>query len=345
MTVDLRKIKTNSWVQYASGEWGAFIGDPDSPIREYANPGPEILQVGPPLNVPYRLLPWWNEVPVLDHGFVQLLDVMGDDQAVVQAARTSYGREMEDPKGMRSLIRYLMRHRHTTPFEMCEIKLRVQMPIFVARQWVRHRMASINEYSARYSPLIDEFYVPGRERLKHGEQSKSNKQGSEASTWTDDESTALMKFMRDEQQSALALYHILADQGMALELARTVTSVGQYTRWVWKTDLHNLLHFLSLRDDPHAQHEIRVYAESIADIVKAWCPIVYEAYEDYRKNAVTLSAQEWAWVRAKLHELRDDLVDEGFKIYHNTLDPSADELPELSARELAAFKTRLSEPV
>lgn len=239
--------------------------------------------------------------PVLDHGFIRVIDYMGDEPAVVQAARVSYGEGTKTPSDDRGLLRYLMRHRHTTPFEMCEIKLHVKLPVFVARQWIRHRTANVNEYSARYSILAREFYVP--EPVDIAKQSTTNKQGR--ADGTDDlRADEAQKMMHRAGNNAFDIYEMLSaddepdDMGIARELARIVTPVSTYTEWYWKVDLHNLLHFLSLRADPHAQKEIRVYAEIICEIVEAWMPNVWEAFVDYRLKAHTFSRQEMEILKA-----------------------------------------------
>ena len=250
-----------------------------------------------------------HEVKVLDHGFVRVVDFMGSDEAVVQAARVSYGRGTKHRSEDKGLIRYLMRHRHSTPFEMCEIKLHVKLPIFVARQWVRHRTANINEHSARYSILDKEFYVPSEEVA--GSQSATNKQGREGAV-THSEAAEHLQAIRELSSQAYATYEQLLNQdaageplipgheGLARELARMVLPTNFYTQWYWKIDLHNLLHFLTLRADGHAQHEIREYARVIGDIVRQWVPLTWEAFEDYRQTAVTLSGPEFEVVKQLL---------------------------------------------
>jgi thymidylate synthase (FAD) len=231
----------------------------------------------------------FTPIPCLDHGFVRVVDYMGDDGAVVQAARVSYGKGTKKVSEDRGLIRYLMRHRHTTPFEMAEIKLHVKLPIFVARQWIRHRASSTNEYSARYSILDREFYLPRPEDL--AVQSKDNKQGR-GDALTAEQAAFVLDLLRRDATTAYDTYEqLMDDAGLARELARMNLPVNYYTQWYWKIDLHNLLHFLSLRMDRHAQYEIRVYGEAIAGVVKAWVPHVWEAFEDYRLGAVTLSKQ------------------------------------------------------
>lgn len=242
----------------------------------------------------------YQALPVLDHGFVRVIDYMGDDAAVVQAARVSYGKGTRKVSEDRGLINYLMRHRHTTPFEMCEIKYHVKLPIFVARQWIRHRTANVNEYSARYSILDNEFYVPAPDQL--GTQSRSNRQGRGAVLEGAEAKRVLELLKRDAEQAYASYEEMLnergdgskidpARQGLARELARMNLTLNFYTQWYWKTDLHNLLHFLSLRADPHAQYEIRVYAEAMLETVKRWVPITYDAFADYRLGAAQLSAK------------------------------------------------------
>ncbi len=239
----------------------------------------------------------FRPIPCLDHGFVRVVDYMGDDSAVVQAARVSYGKGTKTATDDRGLIRYLMRHRHTTPLEMCELKLHVKLPIFVARQWIRHRTANVNEYSARYSIMDREFYLPRPEDLAR--QSTNNKQGRgdvlDAETAED-----VLRLLRRDHEQAYDTYEKLIDDGLARELARMNLSVGFYTQWYWKVDLHNLLHFLALRIDPHAQYEIRVYGEAIAEAVKAWVPHCWEAFEDYRLRSFNLSGPMLGVVRRML---------------------------------------------
>ena len=244
----------------------------------------------------------YEAVPVLDHGFVRVIDYMGDDAAIVQAARVSYGRGTKAARDDAGLIRYLMRHWHSTPFEMCEIKLHVKLPVFVARQWIRHRTANVNEYSARYSILDREFYVPAPEHL--AAQSTSNRQGR-GETLEGEAAERVLRLLRSEGARAFDAYESLlggedGEAGLARELARIVTPLSTYTQWYWKTDLHNLFHFLRLRADPHAQYEIRVYAEAIAALVKAWVPVAHAAFEDYRLNAATLSGPAMACLRRML---------------------------------------------
>jgi thymidylate synthase (FAD) len=232
----------------------------------------------------------FTAIPVLDHGFIRVVDYMGDDAAVVQAARVSYGRGTRKALEDEGLIRYLMRHYHSTPFEMCEIKFHVKLPIFVARQWIRHRTANVNEYSARYSILDKDFYIPTPENL--AAQSTDNRQGRGEVL---DGSTAerVLNLLREDAEQAYGHYEeMLGDEiGLARELARMNLTLNTYTQWYWKTDLHNLFHFLRLRADSHAQYEIRVYAEAMLKMVEAWVPLAYRAFTDYRLGAVTFSAK------------------------------------------------------
>ena len=241
----------------------------------------------------------YQAIPVLDHGFLRVIDYMGDDAAVVQAARVSYGRGTRKVSEDAGLIRYLMRHRHSTPFEMCEIKLHVKLPVFVARQWIRHRTANVNEYSARYSILDREFYVPAPEKL--AAQSSVNRQGRGA-VLEGEEAAEVLYLLRDDAARAHENYRRMLNEddagnpidpkrsGLARELARMNLTLSTYTQWYWKTDLHNLLHFLALRADAHAQYEIRVYAEAMFPVMQAWVPETWAAFQDYRLGAVNFSA-------------------------------------------------------
>lgn len=231
----------------------------------------------------------FTPVQVLDHGFVRVVDYMGDDAAVVQAARVSYGRGTRRALEDEGLIRYLMRHHHSTPFEMCEIKFHVKLPIFVARQWIRHRTANVNEYSARYSILDKDFYLPAPEHM--AKQALSNRQGR-GEVLDADTTTRVLRLLRDDAEQTYSHYEdMLSDDiGLARELARMNLTLNTYTQWYWKTDLHNLFHFLRLRADSHAQYEIRAYAEAMLTLTQAWVPLSYKAFCDYRLGAVTFSA-------------------------------------------------------
>ncbi|PZO66703.1 MAG: FAD-dependent thymidylate synthase [Paracoccus denitrificans] len=230
--------------------------------------------------------------PVLDHGLVRVIDYMGDDGAIVQAARVSYGRGTKAVQTDEGLIRYLMRHWHSTPFEMCEVKFHIKLPVFVARQWIRHRTANVNEYSARYSILDREFYIPAPEQLNA--QATVNRQGR-GDVLQGEEAQRVLDWLRDDATRAYDHYEQMLSQddqqGLARELARMNLPANVYTQWYWKSDLHNLFHFLRLRADAHAQYEIRVYAEVMAQIVKDWVPAAYAAFEDYRMGGVQLSAK------------------------------------------------------
>lgn len=239
--------------------------------------------------------------PVLDHGFIRVIDYMGDDSAIVQAARVSYGAGTKHVQNDEGLIRYLMRHWHSTPFEMCEIKLHVKLPVFVARQWIRHRTANVNEYSARYSILDREFYIPAPDQL--AAQSTVNNQGR-GEVLQGEEAARVLELLKSDANRAYDHYEAMlsqdGQQGLARELARMNLPANIYTQWYWKVDLHNLFHFLRLRADPHAQYEIRVYAEAIAACVKDWVPLAYGAFEDYRMGGVTLSAKAIAVLKRRL---------------------------------------------
>jgi thymidylate synthase (FAD) len=241
----------------------------------------------------------YEAIPVLDRGFIRVIDYMGDDGAIVQAARVSYGRGTRRVSEDRGLINYLMRHRHTTPFEMCEIKYHVKLPIFVARQWIRHRTANINEYSARYSILDNEYYIPAPEHL--AAQTTANRQGR-GDVIAGEAARRVLDLLRDDAERAYAGYAELLNEdeagaprdpswpGLARELARMNLSLNFYTQWYWKTDLHNLMHFLSLRGDPHAQYEIRAYAEAMLETMQRWVPLAHAAFLEYRMGAALISA-------------------------------------------------------
>tara|TARA_R110000868_G_scaffold129099_3_gene337563 strand:+ start:3488 stop:4327 length:840 start_codon:yes stop_codon:yes gene_type:complete len=236
--------------------------------------------------------------PVLDHGFIRVVDYMGNDEAIEQSARVSYGEGTRATSETRGLLRYLMRHRHTTPFEMCEIKVHVRLPIFVARQWIRHRTGSFNEYSARYSEMKDEFYIPRAEDL--ATQSTANKQGRGEPLSAGDAARVLEILQEDSHRSHLGYQKMMGTYGLSRELARLNLTLNTYTEWYWKTDLHNLFHFLGLRADPHAQKEIRQYANLMHDFAEIWCPLATEAWREYRLNAVTLSASAVAVIKRRI---------------------------------------------
>ena len=248
----------------------------------------------------------FEPLPVLDHGFVRVIDYMGDDGAIVQAARVSYGRGTKRVSDDAGLINYLMRHRHTTPFEMCEIKYHVKLPIFVARQWIRHRTANVNEYSARYSVLDKEYYIPAPEQL--AAQSQSNRQGR-GDVLEGAEAQRVLDMLRDDAEQTYGHYVEMLNEdeagtvrdagrhGLARELARMNLTLNTYTQWYWKIDLHNLMHFLSLRADAHAQYEIRVYADVMMETLRKWLPLAAAAFEEYRMGGAHLSAKGLAIVK------------------------------------------------
>ncbi|WP_042249694.1 FAD-dependent thymidylate synthase [Paracoccus sp. PAMC 22219] len=238
---------------------------------------------------------------VLDHGLVRVIDYMGDDAAICQAARVSYGKGTKSVQNDEGLIRYLMRHWHSTPFEMCEVKFHVKLPVFVARQWIRHRTANVNEYSGRYSILDREFYIPAPEHL--AAQSSQNNQGR-GEVLQGDEAQRVLDLLREDAMRSYDSYESMLSQdgqkGLARELARMNLPANIYTQWYWKVDLHNLLHFLRLRADSHAQFEIRAYADIMCDITRDWVPAAFGAFQDYRMNAVNLSAQAADALRRRL---------------------------------------------
>jgi thymidylate synthase (FAD) len=242
----------------------------------------------------------YEAIPVLDHGFIRVIDYMGDDSSIVQSARVSYGKGTKKVSTDDGLIRYLMRYRHSTPFEMCEIKYHVKLPIFIARQWIRHRTANVNEYSARYSILDKEFYLPAKDQL--AAQSQSNRQGR-GDVLQGKQAEEVLNILKDDATRTYNNYEKLLNErfdgtkidenkiGLARELARMNLTLNTYTQWYWKTDLLNLLNFLFLRADDHAQYEIRVYAQIMLDTVKKWVPITYQAFMDYRVGAAEISSK------------------------------------------------------
>ena len=247
---------------------------------------------------------------VLDHGFVRVIDYMGDDSSIVQAARVSYGKGTKKLNQDKNLINYLLSHRHTTPFEMNEIKFHIKLPIFVARQWIRHRTANVNEYSARYSILDKEFYIPEKDQLSA--QSTSNRQGR-GDLITGEQADEVLKILKDDAIRTYDNYEKMLNErydgtvidenksGLARELARMNLTLNSYTQWYWKTDLLNLLHFLFLRADSHAQYEIRVYAEAMLETVKKWVPITHAAFLDYRVGAAHVSAKGLKIIKSMLN--------------------------------------------
>ena len=242
----------------------------------------------------------YEAMPVLDHGFVRVVDYMGDDTSIVQSARVSYGKGTKKVSTDSGLIKYLMRHWHSTPFEMCEIKYHVKLPIFIARQWIRHRTANVNEYSARYSILDKEFYLPKTENL--AAQSQSNRQGR-GDVLRGEQAKKVLDLLKNDAEQTYDNYEMMLNErydgsvinekevGLARELARMNLTLNTYTQWYWKTDLLNLMNFLRLRADHHAQYEIRTYADAMLDTLKKWVPITYEAFMDYRVGGTEVSAK------------------------------------------------------
>ena len=242
----------------------------------------------------------YDAISVLDHGFVRVIDYMGDDTSIVQAARVSYGKGTKKVSTDSGLIKYLMRHWHSTPFEMCEIKYHVKLPIFIARQWIRHRTANVNEYSARYSILDKEFYLPKNEHL--AAQSKSNRQGR-GDVLQGEQAKKVLSLLKNDAERTYENYETMLNErydgsvvdeketGLARELARMNLTLNTYTQWYWKTDLLNLMNFLRLRADHHAQYEIRAYADVMLDTLKRWVPTTYEAFMDYRVGGTEVSSK------------------------------------------------------
>ena len=262
----------------------------------------------------------YEAIPVLDHGFIRVIDYMGDDTSIVQSARVSYGKGTKKVSTDDGLIRYLMRYRHSTPFEMCEIKYHVKLPIFIARQWIRHRTANVNEYSARYSILDKEFYIPAKEQLSA--QATNNRQGR-GDLITGEQADEVLKILKDDAVRTYDNYEKMLNErfdgtiidekksGLARELARMNLTLNSYTQWYWKTDLLNLMNFLFLRGDSHAQYEIRVYAEKMLDTVKKWVPITHAAFLDYRVGAAHLSSKGLKIVKSMINGNKVSYEDSG----------------------------------
>jgi thymidylate synthase (FAD) len=262
----------------------------------------------------------YEAIPVLDHGFIRVIDYMGDDSSIVQSARVSYGKGTKKVSTDEGLIRYLMRHWHSTPFEMCEIKYHVKLPIFIARQWIRHRTANVNEYSARYSILDKEFYIPAKEQLSA--QATNNRQGR-GELITGEQADEVLKILKDDAVRTYDNYEKMLNErfdgtiidkkksGLARELARMNLTLNSYTQWYWKTDLLNLMNFLFLRGDSHAQYEIRVYAEKMLDTVKKWVPITHAAFLDYRVGAAHLSSKGLKIVKSMINGTKVSFEDSG----------------------------------
>ena len=262
----------------------------------------------------------YEAIPVLDHGFIRVVDYMGDDTSIVQAARVSYGKGTKKVNTDAGLIKYLMRHWHSTPFEMCEIKYHVKLPIFIARQWIRHRTANVNEYSARYSILDKEFYLPTPENL--AAQSQSNRQGR-GDVIKGDQAKEVLDLLKSDAERTYKNYEEMLNErydgsiidekksGLARELARMNLTLNTYTQWYWKTDLLNLMNFLRLRADDHAQYEIRAYAEAMLDTLKKWVPTTYEAFMDYRVGGTEVSAKGKSIIKKLIKGEKVSIEDSG----------------------------------
>lgn len=266
-----------------------------------------------------------KRIDCLDKGFVRLVDYMGTDDSIVQAARVSYGNGTKSVRADRELIRYLMRHRHTSPFEMVEFKFHVKLPIFVARQWIRHRTANVNEYSGRYSEMKDEFYIPDIDQIRT--QNSVNRQGRSDSILPDNQAQEINEMLSNTQKQLFEEYKSMLDMDIARELARINLPLSTYTEWYWKIDLHNLLHFLKLRLDFHAQYEIRIYADKMAELIKPIVPMTYEAFEDYILESMTLSKQELGIIKKLLNK---EFPDDDFLAQH-----------EIKGLEATEFKEKL----
>ncbi len=262
----------------------------------------------------------YEAIPVLDHGFIRVIDYMGDDTSIVQAARVSYGKGTKKVSTDSGLIKYLMRHWHSTPFEMCEIKYHVKLPIFIARQWIRHRTANVNEYSARYSILDKEFYLPDPSHL--ASQSKNNRQGR-GDILKGEQAQKVLNLLKGDAERTYDNYEKMLNErydgstieenqdGLARELARMNLTLGTYTQWYWKTDLLNLMNFLRLRADHHAQYEIRAYADLMLDTLKKWVPITYEAFLDYRVGGTEVSSKGKKVLKKLINNENIDLDSSG----------------------------------
>jgi thymidylate synthase (FAD) len=262
----------------------------------------------------------YEAIPILDHGFIRVVDYMGDDTSIVQAARVSYGKGTKKVSTDSGLIKYLMRHWHSTPFEMCEIKYHVKLPIFIARQWIRHRTANVNEYSARYSILDKEFYLPSPEHL--AAQSQINRQGR-GNVLEGEKAKKVLDLLKGDAEQTYNNYETMLNErydgsiidensvGLARELARMNLTLNTYTQWYWKTDLLNLMNFLRLRADHHAQYEIRAYADAMLDTVKKWVPITYEAFMDYRVGGTEVSAKGKEVIKKLIKGEKTDIDNSG----------------------------------
>ncbi len=278
-----------------------------------------------------------NTIKCLDQGFVRLVDVMGDDGSVVQAARVSYGKGTKNVRQDKGLINYLLKHFHMSPFEMVEFKFHCKMPIFVARQWIRHRTASVNEISGRYSIMEDTVWRPSAKDLR--QQAVINRQGSLDSAIPEPANSEVLATYNNDIETIFKHYHEYVDKGVAREVARVTLPLSTYTEWYWKMDLHNLLHFLWLRLDQHAQKEIRVYAEAIATFVKRTCPYTWEAFEEHRLNSVVLSRSEIEALRKAANST--NVIDKTLEVRKVQL-KEAGASDVLITTELAELRSRLT---
>lgn len=258
-----------------------------------------------------------REYPVLDHGFVRLVDYLGSDERIVQSARVSYGAGTKSYRQDKGLIAYLLRNDHTSPFEQVNFTFHVKMPIFVARQWIRHRTARVNEISGRYSVMGDEHYLPAREQINR--QSEDNKQGRSPEAVSDEVADKVLEILEADQKRSYESYETLLEMGIARELSRINLPLSLYTEWYWQMDLHNLFHFLRLRLDAHAQYEIRAYAQVILDIVRLVCPMACEAFEQYKLGAQTFSRSELEALKALLRGEENPLSGRALALFEEKL--------------------------
>lgn len=277
-----------------------------------------------------------QEIPVLDKGFVRMVDYMGGDERIVQAARVSYGSGTKTYRQDRGLIHYLIRNWHTSPFEQVQLTFHTKMPIFVARQWVRHRTARLNEISGRYSVMKDEFYVPDPSQVRF--QSESNKQGRSEECLPESEALEIIRLMEEEQRAVYGNYQAMLDKGVARELARSNLPLSLYTEWYWQIDLHNLFHFLALRMDPHAQYEIKVYAEAMAKCAQAVAPLAYEAFEEHRMGSVAFSRAECEALAAMLNGNTHNLEGRAATMFEDKISKLKSAKAAEPAEELAVPK-------
>jgi thymidylate synthase (FAD) len=258
-----------------------------------------------------------KEFPVLDHGFVRLVDYLGSDERIVQSARVSYGSGTKSYRQDKGLITYLLRNDHTSPFEQVNFTFHLKMPIFVARQWIRHRTGRVNEISGRYSVMTDECYRPDKEHINL--QSDDNKQGRRLECVEEALADQVLFILEEDQKRSYENYEKLLGLGIARELARIDLPLSMYTEWYWQMDLHNLFHFLQLRLDEHAQYEIRVYAQTILEMIKKVCPIAVEAFEEHKVGGLAFSASEMVAIKAMLSGLENPLTGRNRELFEAKL--------------------------